>query len=85
SASLDVPASPDGASIGDTLGDYDAALDGIDNHETLRPALMALPERERVILVYRFFGQLTQAEIADKVGISQMHVSRLLSQSLKTL
>ncbi len=85
SASLDVPVSPDGVSIGDTLGDYDAALDGIDNHETLRPALMALPERERVILVYRFFGQLTQAEIADKVGISQMHVSRLLSQSLKAL
>lgn len=85
SASLDVAASPDGASIGDTLGDYDAALDGIDNHETLRPALLALPERERTILVYRFFGELTQAEIAEKVGLSQMHVSRLLSQSLKAL
>lgn len=85
SASLDAVASPDGASIADALGDYDAALAGIDNHETLRPALLALPERERTILVYRFFGELTQAEIADKIGISQMHVSRLLSQSLKAL
>nr|WP_279218712.1 sigma-70 family RNA polymerase sigma factor [Rhodococcus erythropolis] len=58
---------------------FDAALDGIDNHETLRPTLLALPERERIILLYRFFGGLTQAEIAEKVGISQMHVSRLLT------
>lgn len=85
SASLDAVTAPDGASIGDTLGEYDAALDGIDNHETLRPALLALPERERTILVYRFFGELTQSEIAEKVGLSQMHVSRLLSRSLESL
>lgn len=42
-------------------------------------------ERERLIVVYRFFGQLTQAEIAAKVGLSQMHVSRMLTQSLETL
>lgn len=84
-ASLEATTVGDGRSIGDTLGDFDAALDGIDNHETLRPALLALPERERIILLYRFFGGLTQAEIAEKVGISQMHVSRLLTQSLKTL
>lgn len=84
-ASLDATTLNDGRSIGDTLGDFDAALDGVDNHETLRPALLALPERERTILLYRFFGGMTQTEIAQKVGISQMHVSRLLTQSLETL
>jgi RNA polymerase sigma-B factor len=44
-----------------------------------------LPEREQRILSLRFFGNLTQSEIADQVGISQMHVSRLLSQTLATL
>ncbi len=85
STSLDVGTFKDGVAIGDTLGDYDAALDTVDNHETLRPALLALPERERTILLYRFFGELTQSEIAAKVGLSQMHVSRLLTQSLKQL
>ncbi|MCW2295518.1 SigB/SigF/SigG family RNA polymerase sigma factor [Rhodococcus erythropolis] len=85
STSLDMETFKDGVAIGDTLGDYDTALDGIDNHETLRPALLALPERERTILLYRFFGELTQAEIAAKVGLSQMHVSRLLTQSLQQL
>ncbi|WP_308262069.1 SigB/SigF/SigG family RNA polymerase sigma factor [Rhodococcus erythropolis] len=85
STSLDAATSTDGLPLGDTLGDYDAALDEVDNHETLRPALLALPERERAIVLYRFFGGLTQSEIAEKVGLSQMHVSRLLTQSLKTL
>lgn len=85
STSLDVETFKDGVLIGDTLGDYDGALEGVDNHETLRPALLALPERERTILLYRFFGELTQSEIAEKVGLSQMHVSRLLTQSLKAL
>ncbi|MER2222828.1 MAG: sigma-70 family RNA polymerase sigma factor, partial [Rhodococcus sp. (in: high G+C Gram-positive bacteria)] len=46
---------------------------------------LALPERERTIVVLRFFGHLTQSQIADKVGISQMHVSRILTQTLKQL
>ncbi|MFE5647072.1 SigB/SigF/SigG family RNA polymerase sigma factor [Rhodococcus sp. NPDC056516] len=85
SASLDASVSVDGRPLGETLGDFDAALDSVDNHETLRPALLALPERERTILLYRFFGELTQSEIAEKVGLSQMHVSRLLTQSLVAL
>jgi len=85
STSLDGATVQGGVSRGDTLGHFDAALDGVDNHETLRPALLALPERERTILLYRFFGELTQAEIAEKVGLSQMHVSRLLAQSLQAL
>ena len=84
-ASLDAAAVGDGRSIADALGEFDAALDGIDNQETLRPALLALPERERIIVIYRFFGELTQAEIAEKIGVSQMHVSRLLAQSLAKL
>ncbi|WP_258957184.1 SigB/SigF/SigG family RNA polymerase sigma factor [Rhodococcus globerulus] len=84
-ASLDIVESDDGRPVGDTLGDYDAAIEGIDNHETLRAALQVLPERHRMIVLYRFFDELTQSEIAAKIGISQMHVSRLLMQSLKVL
>jgi RNA polymerase sigma-B factor len=85
SASLDAPLSADGALLEDVIGDYDTALDAIDDHETLRPALLALSERARAVVLYRFFGELTQSEIAAKIGISQMHVSRILTQSLTTL
>jgi RNA polymerase sigma-B factor len=47
--------------------------------------LAELPERERTIVVLRFFGDLTQTQIAAEVGLSQMHVSRLLSQTLAVL
>lgn len=66
----------------ETLGDYDAALENVENHEALRPLLAALPERERTVVLYRFFGNLTQTQIADRLGISQMHVSRLLARTL---
>ena len=49
------------------------------------PLLDDLPERERTILVLRFFGNMTQTQIADRVGISQMHVSRLLAQTVAGL
>lgn len=62
-------------SMVETLGDYDAAMDDVENHETLRPLLQSLPERERTVLMLRFFGNMTQTQIADRVGISQMHVS----------
>lgn len=71
--------------IADTLGDLDTNLDQIDNREALRPLLAALPERERNVLVLRFFESLTQTQIAERVGISQMHVSRLLAKSLARL
>jgi RNA polymerase sigma-B factor len=69
----------------ETLGDYDAAMDDVENHETLRPLLQSLPERERTVLMLRFFGNMTQTQIADRVGISQMHVSRLLAKTLASL
>lgn len=78
-------AADDTHSIVDTLGDIDAGLERIENREALRPLLNALPERERTVLVLRFFESLTQTQIAERVGISQMHVSRLLARSLSRL
>ncbi|MHC9291469.1 RNA polymerase sigma factor SigF [Mycobacterium sp. LTG2003] len=71
--------------IVDTLGDVDAGLDQIENRESLRPLLASLPERERTVLLLRFFESMTQTQIAERVGISQMHVSRLLAKSLARL
>ncbi|HET9875600.1 MAG TPA: RNA polymerase sigma factor SigF [Mycobacterium sp.] len=75
----------DVGSIADTLGDADAGMERIDNREALRPLLNRLPERERTVLVLRFFESMTQTQIAQRVGISQMHVSRLLAKSLARL
>ncbi len=71
--------------IADTLGSPDDALDQIENREALRPLLATLPERERTVLILRFFESMTQSQIAERVGISQMHVSRLLAKSLTRL
>ena len=71
--------------IADTLGSSDDALDQIENREALRPLLATLPERERTVLILRFFESMTQSQIAERVGISQMHVSRLLAKSLARL
>jgi RNA polymerase sigma-B factor len=75
----------DSRAIADTLGDVDTGLDRIEDRESLRPLLEALPERERMVLVLRFFESMTQTQIAERVGISQMHVSRLLAKSLARL
>jgi RNA polymerase sigma-B factor len=75
----------DARAIADTLGDVDASLDRIEDREALRPLLEGLPERERMVLVLRFFESMTQTQIAERVGISQMHVSRLLAKSLTRL
>jgi RNA polymerase sigma-B factor len=75
----------DARAIADTLGDPDARLDRIEDQQALRPLLDALPERERTVLVLRFFDSMTQTQIAERVGISQMHVSRLLAKSLARL
>jgi len=72
-------------SLVDTLGDLDLSLVQIENREALRPLLAALPERERTVLLLRFSESLTQTQIAERVGISQMHVSRLLARSLARL
>ena len=76
---------PDSASVADTLGIDDEALALVEDRATLRPLLEALPERERRIVMLRFFNNLTQSQIAEEMGISQMHVSRLLARSLVKL
>lgn len=75
----------DAPALMDTLGTDDSALANVEYRETLRPLLAALPERERQIILLRFFHNKTQSEIAQEVGVSQMHVSRLLVKSLETL
>lgn len=83
--SIDSGGDEDALAIVDTLGDIDLSLDQIENREALRPLLAALPERERTVLLLRFFESLTQTQIAERVGISQMHVSRLLAKALTRL
>ncbi|WP_167176893.1 SigB/SigF/SigG family RNA polymerase sigma factor [Saccharomonospora amisosensis] len=87
SMSLDevLSADTENLALGDTLGEEDAALAGVENHETLQPLVKDLPERERTILALRFVHNMTQTQIAERIGISQMHVSRLLARTLKKL
>lgn len=80
--SLDADPSGDGGiSLADRLGVCDRALDVAVDREAVKPSLKALPERERTVLYLRFFRDMSQARIAEVLGISQMHVSRLLRQS----
>ena len=67
------------------LGVEDDDLSSVEDREALYPALARLPEREAKIVVMRFFGNMTQSQIAERIGISQMHVSRLLTSSLHVL
>ncbi|MFE4361838.1 SigB/SigF/SigG family RNA polymerase sigma factor [Kitasatospora sp. NPDC056800] len=84
--SLDVPDSDDESpAVADTLGATDEALEGVEYRESLKPLLAQLPPREQKILVLRFFRNMTQSQIAAEVGISQMHVSRLLARTLAQL
>ena len=75
----------DGVALIDRMGGVDPGLDFIEDRDALRVYLAELPEREYRIIVMRFFEVLTQSEIAERLGISQMHVSRLLARSLRTL
>jgi RNA polymerase sigma-B factor len=77
--------SDDGRSVMSTIGDLDANLDKVLDIATVRPLLNALPEREQTVLRLRFFENMTQTQIAAQLGISQMHVSRLLARSLDRL
>jgi len=67
------------------LGDDDADMEHAIDMEALATHWHELPEREQRILVMRFYGNLTQAEIGTRLGISQMHVSRLLARALSHL
>lgn len=69
----------------DRLGYEDPALDGVEHRALVRHLLVQLPEREQRILLLRYYGNLTQSQISDELGVSQMHVSRLLSRSFARL
>jgi len=69
----------------DVLGGPDPQMETAENRMTLRPLITRLPARERRIVALRYFEDMTQAQIAAEVGISQMHVSRLLTRSLRQL
>ncbi|WP_285734202.1 RNA polymerase sigma factor SigF [Kitasatospora phosalacinea] len=81
------PAEDDGGDgpLADRLGYEDLALEGVEYRESLKPLLAKLPPRERRIIMLRFFGNLTQSQIGEEIGISQMHVSRLLTKTLAHL
>ncbi|MFD8523535.1 RNA polymerase sigma factor SigF [Streptomyces capillispiralis] len=88
SASLDaaIGSEPDGESVlADFIGTEDAALELVEDFHALAPMIADLDERERKIVHWRFVEELTQAEIGERLGCSQMHVSRLLSRTLKRL
>ncbi|WP_186363291.1 RNA polymerase sigma factor SigF [Streptomyces sp. SLBN-134] len=88
SASLDaaIGSEPDGESVlADFIGSEDAALELVEDFHALAPMIADLDERERKIVHWRFVEELTQAEIGQRLGCSQMHVSRLLSRTLKRL
>jgi RNA polymerase sigma-B factor len=75
----------DRRSVSDSFGTLDANLEKVVDIETLRPLLEALPDRELTVLRLRFFENMTQSQIAERLGISQMHVSRLLARCLNKL
>ncbi|UWE13437.1 RNA polymerase sigma factor SigF [Actinacidiphila bryophytorum] len=84
--SLEAAQEGDGApGLLDRLGYEDPALSGVEHRDLVRHLLVQLPERERRILLLRYFGNLTQSQISAELGVSQMHVSRLLSRSFARL
>jgi RNA polymerase sigma-B factor len=85
-ASLDTPlrsGNDESQTIAETFGEKDERFELVEDSASIGPALKTLPERERLILHLRFVEDLTQSEIAQRVGISQMHVSRLIRRGLE--
>jgi RNA polymerase sigma-B factor len=74
-----------GVSILEMMGLDDEELEQIEIRESIKPLLEALPSREKRILLLRFFKNKTQSEIAAEIGVSQMHISRLLTRTLDRL
>ena len=86
-ASLNVPVGGDatGCELGELVGGPDDAVEQVPARVSLRRALSRLPERERTLLRMRFLQGRTQDEIAEQLGVSQMHVSRLLSRTFAAI
>ncbi len=75
----------DGATYAERVGEEDGRFELVEYEASLAPVMRALPERDRIVLHLRFVEDLTQAEIADRIGVSQMHVSRIIRRSLERL
>jgi RNA polymerase sigma-B factor len=84
-SSLDAPIGEEGRTPLETIGGNDPSLDLIDRWTAIAPSIKDLPDRERRVLYLRFFSGLTQSQIAEEIGVSQMHVSRILAQTLERL
>jgi len=89
-STLSLDASDDGdeggnASMLDAIGIEDEGLEHVEIRESIKPLLDRLQPREKKILLLRFFKNMTQSQIADEIGVSQMHVSRLLTKTLEQL
>jgi RNA polymerase sigma-B factor len=82
---FDRPLGWDGSGLIDVVGDLDPRIDAADSHEALRQGLATLPVRDQRIIELRFFADMTQTQIGVELGISQMHVSRLLTKALAHL
>lgn len=85
SVSLDRPIGESDGVLGDLIGTDDDRYSSIEDAEAVHEALQRLPDRERDIVVMSFYGEKTQSEIADHLGISQVHVSRTLARTLDTI
>jgi RNA polymerase sigma-B factor len=86
--SLDAPRGGEdgeGSSFAETMGQTDARFELVEYEATIAPTLKALPARDRIILHLRFAEDMTQSEIAERIGVSQMHVSRLIRRALSRL
>ena len=87
--SLDAPRGADDSGsprlVSDSVGALDPQIEHITNREALRVLLATLPERERDVLRMRFFESMTQSQIAERIGVSQMQVSRILASTLRCL
>lgn len=75
----------DGETYAESIGMEDERLELVEYGASIAPTLAALPPRDRMVLRLRFVDDLTQAEIAERVGVSQMHVSRLIRRALERL
>jgi RNA polymerase sigma-B factor len=87
--SLDAPIGTDSSGkprvVADAVGGIDPQIDHITNRESVRVLVAALPQREREVLQMRFFEAMTQSQIAERIGVSQMQVSRILANTLRSL
>jgi RNA polymerase sigma-B factor len=87
--SLDAPLGADSTgtprSVADSVGGIDPQIEHITNREALRVLVDVLPQRERAVLQMRFFESMTQSQIAERIGVSQMQVSRILASTLRSL